>query len=113
MIELAILFSLAIPAFLLMYAGFKFGEQHAWMKIFFISVGVIFSIGISFTGYVFAENGEATAYPDIAGYLIYFVLAIIVTMLLWVFYIIWLYIKSTSRISSGTDDEFMEDMEVD
>jgi len=54
-----------------------------------------------------------TGYPQIAGYLIYFVLAIIVTMLIWVFYIIWLYIKSTSRISSGTDDEFMEDMEVD
>lgn len=53
-----------------------------------------------------------TGYPGIAGYLIYFVLALISVFSIYLFYVIWLYLKSTGRIASGTDDEFMEDMEV-
>lgn len=50
-----------------------------------------------------------TGYPGIAGYLIYFVLAIIVTTIVFVFYLIWLYIKNTSLIISGTREEYEGD----
>lgn len=50
-----------------------------------------------------------TGYPGVAGYMIYFVLALIVVTIMYVFYLIWLYIKSTSNAISGKKDEFAED----
>lgn len=45
-------------------------------------------------------------YPGIGSYLIYFELASIVTLVLFVFYYIWLYLNATGRMTSGTDEEF-------
>lgn len=50
-----------------------------------------------------------TGYPGVAGYIIYFVLALIVTFVIFTFYFILEYLKATGRVTSGTDQEF--DME--
>lgn len=45
-------------------------------------------------------------YPGIGSYMIYFELAVIVSLVVFVFYFIWLYLVATGRVTSGTDDEF-------
>lgn len=50
-----------------------------------------------------------TGYPAVAGYLIYFVLSLIVVTVMYVFYLIYLYLKATALITSGTKDAFEGD----
>lgn len=50
-----------------------------------------------------------TGYPGVASYMNYFVLASITVTVMYVFYLILLYLKSTALITSGTKDEFKED----
>lgn len=47
-----------------------------------------------------------TGYPEVAGYLIYFVQALIVVTVVFTFYLIWQYLKATSLVASGTNEEF-------
>lgn len=60
MIETAIILSMAFTAAFLIWSGFKLAEDHYWIKILFISVGFIFLIGTTFTGYMFALNGASS-----------------------------------------------------
>lgn len=50
-----------------------------------------------------------TGYPGVAEYMLYFVLSLIAVTVLYVFYLFWLYIKSTSHVMSGKKDSFEED----
>jgi len=45
-------------------------------------------------------------YPGVGEYMIYFELAVIVALVLFMFYYFWLYLNATGRITSGTDESF-------
>lgn len=107
MVEQTLLLSLALPAFLLAYIAFKMKDKHSIMKIFFTGVSMTFALGIPFTGFKLAE---ANGYTDIADYLIYFELAMIVTFILFVFYLIWFYISDVSKIISGSRQELDQEI---
>lgn len=107
MVEQAIIFSLALPAFLLVYIAFKMKDKHSVMKIFLTGMSMVFMTGIPFTGYMLAEE---SGYTDIASYLIYFELVIIVTLILFVFYLIWYYIEDVLKIISGSEDRLNQDL---
>lgn len=102
MTETAILLSLALPGFLLVYTAFQFRDQHWPMKLLMTGVGLSFLLGIPFTGYMFAKSN---GYPRVAGYLIWFELAAVIVFVVFVFYLIWSYIQDTGMILSGADQE--------
>lgn len=106
MVETSLILSLAIPAFLLIYTAFSFSEQHSNMRMLFAGAGMTFMLGIPFTGYKIALS---QGYSEIAQYLIYFELAFIMVHVTFVFYLIWLYIKTTGLILSGTSESFDDD----
>jgi len=107
MIELALIASLSAPAFLLAYMAFKIDDKHSSIRMFLANASMVFMLGVPFTGFQLALNHDVAVVSD---YLIYFELAMIVVFLLFLFHSIWLYIKATSMIASGTEDGFDEDL---
>lgn len=106
MIETALILSLALPAFILAYIAFQLDDRHSTIRMFLTNGALIFALGVPFTGWVLADNQGVAVVQD---YLIYFELAGIMIFVVFLFYCIWLYLKSTSKIVSGTDDSFDED----
>lgn len=106
MVETSIVLSLMLPAALLVYTAFKFSDGHSSMRMLFTSASLVFALGVPFTAYRFADlNG----YSSIADYLLYFELGIIMVFVFFVFYLIWLYLKATSKVVSGSSNEFDDD----
>jgi len=106
MVEVSLILSLAIPAFLLIYTAFSLSDQHSTMRMLFTGAGMTFMLGIPFTGYKIAMM---QGFEEIASYLIYFEFALIITHVFFVFYLIWLYLKTTSLVVSGSSDRFEDD----
>lgn len=107
MIELSLIASLSVPAFLLAYIAFKLKEQHSVLRMFLSMMSGVFMLGIPYSGWKLAK--ESSLSGDWS-FLIYFELAAIVAFVVMLFYVIWLYIKSTSLVISGSDDQFDEEM---
>lgn len=107
MIELAIIFSLSVPAFLLAYIAFKLKEKHSVLRMFTTLMSGVFMLGIPFTGWKLAKQSGLSGDW---GYLIWFELAAIVAFVIILFYVIWLYIRATSLVMSGTEDEFEQEL---
>lgn len=103
MIELAIIFSLSAPAFLLAYTAFQLKDRHSVMKMFLSLGSMVFMLGIPFTGWKLADNQNVAGVQD---YLIYFELAGIMIFVIFLFYTIWLYLTATGKVTSGTETEF-------
>jgi hypothetical protein len=87
--------------------AFKIDEKHSSIRMFLANASMVFMLGVPFTGFQLAENQGVEVVSE---YMIYFELAMIVVFLLFLFHSIWLYIKATSMIASGTEDGFDEDL---
>lgn len=108
MIESAIILGLMLPAFLLAYLGLNLKDNHSVMRMFLVLGSLVMSLGAPITAWQMAKNQSVEVVQD---YLIWFELAMVVIFVVLTFYMIWLYIKATSKTMSGNEDMFqMDDM---
>lgn len=107
MAELAIMMALIGTAFVLAYISSQISEENSVMRIFFTSFSMIFLLGAPLTAMRFAsENG----YPQVEGYMTGFLTAVVFMFVFWVAFLVWMYIRDTSKMMYGeTQDAFGED----
>lgn len=107
--ETSIVFSLALPAFALIYLASKMGENsarsHSVIRMFMVGISQWYIVAIPFIGWKIASNAGKVY----ASWLLYIGLAGVVFSVVFTFYLIWLYIQDTGKAMSKAEEEFNGD----
>lgn len=98
---------LAVPAFFLVYMGFKLDDRHAAMRMFLVSWAWIFLLGVPVVGSSMAAANSLEGVKrvfDIA------LLPMVFGFVFWVFYLLWLYISDAFKSVNKPGKEFSNEM---
>jgi len=99
-LELTLLAGLTVPGFFFLYMGFQLEDRHSVLRMFLTGMSSIFIIPSPLVTWLLARKA---GYANIEGFSIGFILAAIVTFVIIVFYLIWLYVNDTGKAMSSFD----------
>lgn len=106
MIEIAIITALVGTSFVLAYISSQINEENSVLRIFFTGFSMIFLLGVPVAAQELADNAGL---DTIASLMYPFIVAIVFMFVLFVFWIIWMYIRDTSKLMYGETQEFKQD----
>jgi len=98
---------LGIPAALFVYIAFKLEDRHAVMRMFLVTWGWIMMLPLPVIG---MELAESAGYSGIRQVMSISLIPMVFGFIFWVFYLIMLYLRDTTKTIQEPGNEFDNEM---